>query len=737
MPSRTSAAAAAARPTPATRRRGRPSAVAQHFSELFEGASDMIVINDRKGRLVAANRAAREFGGYTQDDIERGMSLADVIPADEVEAVMALTRHALDGLPISEVYEREVLRRDGVRRFVELRSNVLRRRGRPWALQTIGRDVTEQTEAVAFQAGLLQASQALLTAQSVDEIGRVICEQASRVLQVDGAYLWLRRGDELIGCAAAGPNADAFVGSRRSLSDTLVGRMCRASDVDVLVVNDFARSLYAGEREQTLGVQALLAIPLRRSGPPVGVLIFTDSHNPRRFTRMLHERAMIFGAQITVAIESALAREREEEEGHISAALLRVARDIRESLEATAVLPQIARSAREVLQCDWAAVALWDAAVGALRVTTTEGWPAETAAELQLLEMRPGNLGVVKALMAGRTAEIAEPPEHVELFRRWGMSSLLAVPMSRSGRVVGVLGVGFRTRRAAFAARERRIAEGIAAQAAVAVENARLVEDLQRANRLKSEFLSAMSHELRTPLSAILGYTELLHEGLMGPLGDEQRDTLERILVNGRGLLELINMTLDASRLEAGRAPVELSECSLADILAELRIEFDARAAAGGIALAWPEEPAVPLFTDRAKLKMIARNLVDNALKFTPRGAVTVEVSYPAGGRRLCLSVRDTGIGIPADQLSTVFEMFRQLGVAREPARAGVGLGLHLVRRYSQLLGGDVSVTSTPGAGSIFTIDIPSRLGPAAGAGTAGSLPDEWLHGAKSDNLLG
>jgi signal transduction histidine kinase len=243
------------------------------------------------------------------------------------------------------------------------------------------------------------------------------------------------------------------------------------------------------------------------------------------------------------------------------------------------------------------------------------------------------------------------------------------------------------------------------------VENARLVEDLRRANRLKSEFLGAMSHELRTPLSAILGYTELLQEGLMGPLVTEQSEALERILVNGRGLLELINMTLDANRLEAGRAAVEPSECCLADICTELRSEFDTRAAAAGVALRWPEQPAVALFTDRAKLKVVVRNLVDNALKFTPHGAVTVGVSYTEGGGRLRLSVQDTGIGIPADALSTVFEMFRQLGAARWSARGGVGLGLHLVRRYTELLGGEVTVESTPGAGSTFAIEVPTRLG--------------------------
>jgi PAS domain S-box-containing protein len=691
------------------RARAPQRAASQHFRELFENANDIILINDRQGRIVAANRAAREFGGYTLAEVERGVSLRDVLPAHEFEAAMIVTQRALDGLPIPEMYEREVMLRDGGRRFVELRSNVLRRRGRPWALQTIGRDVTEKKNAAALQASLLTVSQALLTAQSLDELGRVICEEASRVLQVDGAYLWLRRGDELVGCAAAGLLAHEFTGERRSLSDSVVGQIYRAADV--LVINDVQHSLYAGELARESGVQAMLAVPLRRSGPPVGVLIFTDSQNPRRFTRTVHDQAVIFGAQTTVAIESALAREREEEERLVSVALLRVTRDIRESLEEAAVLPQIAHSAREVLLCDWTAVALWDAVRGGFRVTMTEGWSAAAAEELQLLDLRPGSLTAIDTLVAHQTLEVTEPRGRVELYRRWGISSFLAVPMLRGGRVVGALVAGFHERCGPFSTRERRIAEGIAAQAAVAVENARLVEDLRRANRLKSEFLGTMSHELRTPLSAILGYAELLHEGVMGQLDAEQHRAIERVLVNGRGLLELINITLDVNRLEAGRTAVEVSEFSLDELFAELRSEYAARPATDAVPLVWPEAcTPVQLCTDRGKLKVVIRNLVDNALKFTAHGSVTVRVRYNADLERLRVSVRDTGVGIPPEALTTIFEMFRQLDGTRGSSRGGVGLGLYLVRRYTELLGGEVTVESVPGEGSTFVIDIPVRI---------------------------
>jgi len=676
------------------------------FGELFENASDIILLNDREGRVVAANRAAREFGGYSAEEVARGIHLRDVLAPADCEAAMLLTQRALDGLPIPEVYEREAVLRDGSHRRVELRSNVLRRSGQAPLLQTIGRDVTEQKESAAFHASLLQVSQALLTAQSLDELGRVICEEAGRVLHVDGAYLWLRRDDVLMGCAAAGRNAGEFVGIRRSLQDSFIGQMYRASDV--LVVNDFQHSLYGSEPARRFGVQALLAAPLRRGGAPLGVLVFTDTVNPRRFTGTLRERALIFAAQTTVAIESALAREREEEEGLISTALFRVSRALRESLEEHAVVREIARGARTAVRADWSFVSLYDEHSGALRVAVTEGWPTETAAELQLVDFHPQHYPELQPLLAHQTVEVREPPRD-ELYARWQVSSFMSVPMVRANRLIGAVTIGYRERRGPFSARQRRIGEGIALQAAVAVENARLVADLQRANRLKSEFLGTMSHELRTPLNAILGYADLMRDGALGAVGTEQEEALARILINGRALLELINMTLDVNRLEAGRVTVSAAEFSLDDLFAELRNEFGVRARAG-VTLSWPDRMARPnLFTDHGKLKAVLRNLVDNALKYTEHGSVTVRVNE-VSAERIAVAVQDTGVGIPDSALGSIFDMFRQLDGALRPARGGVGLGLYVVRRYTELLGGSVTVDSVVGNGSAFTVEIPRQL---------------------------
>jgi signal transduction histidine kinase len=292
------------------------------------------------------------------------------------------------------------------------------------------------------------------------------------------------------------------------------------------------------------------------------------------------------------------------------------------------------------------------------------------------------------------------------------MSSFYAAPMVRGGRIVGAFVAGFHSRRGHFSSKEKRIAVGIAAQAAVAVENARLVEALQSANALKSEFLGTMSHELRTPLNAILGYTDLMREELLGPLTEDQRQALARMHVNSRTLLELINMTLDVNRLEVGRVAVRPSHFRLAELLDEIAREVETRID-GAVAVIWPKDSSIlpELDTDRGKLKIVLRNLVDNALKFTPQGSVTVAVT--ADDHTVTIAVSDTGIGIAAADITKIFEIFHQVRSDNRSLTSGVGLGLYLVRRYCDLLGASVQVRSSLGCGSTFSVELPT--GTAAG----------------------
>jgi signal transduction histidine kinase len=235
----------------------------------------------------------------------------------------------------------------------------------------------------------------------------------------------------------------------------------------------------------------------------------------------------------------------------------------------------------------------------------------------------------------------------------------------------------------------------------------------EMADRTKSEFLAAMSHELRTPLNVIFGYTDILLDGGYGSLTDKQADIVQRIDKNAHMLFDLISMVLDLNRLEAGRLPVEITAVRVADFLQDLALETQCLREQSGLEFVWRVPDSLPtLHTDPGKLKVVLKNLMVNAVKFTSHGCITVEASYRENG--IEISVTDTGVGIPPEDLSLIFEAFRQAKETSKNAIGGVGLGLHIVQRFLELLGGNISVESKVGRGSIFRVWIPCNRNPVS-----------------------
>jgi len=232
-------------------------------------------------------------------------------------------------------------------------------------------------------------------------------------------------------------------------------------------------------------------------------------------------------------------------------------------------------------------------------------------------------------------------------------------------------------------------------------------EELQRANSLKSEFLANMSHELRTPLNAIIGFSELLLDRTFGDLTPDQRGYSTDILSSGRHLLALINDILDLSKIEAGKMRLAREVFEVGIVVEEAMALLRVEAGRKGIDLVSEIlEPYALLDADRSKVKQVMSNLLSNAVKFTPPGG-RVALSASRAGDRLLIEVEDTGIGIHPDDQQRIFEAFTQVDGSLARQYQGTGLGLTLVKRFAEMHGGRVSLTSTPGTGSRFGVEIP------------------------------
>jgi signal transduction histidine kinase len=297
---------------------------------------------------------------------------------------------------------------------------------------------------------------------------------------------------------------------------------------------------------------------------------------------------------------------------------------------------------------------------------------------------------------------------------RAGYRALLAVPLVREDHLLGGLTV-IRKATGLFAPEVVELLRTFATQSTLAIQNARLfleIEDksrqLEAASRHKSEFLANMSHELRTPLNAIIGFSEVLMQRMFGELNAKQEEYLKDIYESGRHLLSLINDILDLSKIEAGRMELELTDFDLPTAIDSALTLVRERATRRGIALQKTLDTRVgPIQADERKVRQVVLNLLSNAIKFTPEGGRIEVRAMPVDGS-VEVSVTDTGVGIAPEDQEAVFEEFRQVG-SSAAKQEGTGLGLALCRKFVELHGGTIRVTSAVGAGSTFTFRLPVR----------------------------
>lgn len=325
-----------------------------------------------------------------------------------------------------------------------------------------------------------------------------------------------------------------------------------------------------------------------------------------------------------------------------------------------------------------------------------------------------------RAVMKGSPVQMQEVAMDVsyalkELILAEGYHALAGVPIVRGGRVIGGIALG-RRRAGKFTDDEMELLETFANGSAIAIDHARLFHEveqknlaLQQASQQKSAFLANMSHELRTPMNAILGFTDLLLDGIYGDLSDQVRTPIDQIHSNGRHLLQLINDILDLSKIEAGRIELTLGEYSTDDVVAAVLTTATPLAQEKGLALTAAVEGKIgPCFGDGKRMFQVLLNLVGNAVKFTRQGKV--EVAAAAANGHVQYTVKDTGIGIPPEQLESIFDEFGQGDPSVAKEFGGTGLGLAIAKRFVTMHGGRIWAESTPSVGSIFHVVVPQRV---------------------------
>jgi signal transduction histidine kinase len=476
---------------------------------------------------------------------------------------------------------------------------------------------------------------------------------------------------------------------------------------------------------QTMGFRATLCVPILRDSGPVGAII-VHRQEIRRFTEAEIGLLRTFADQAVIAIENARLFEEVQARNRDLTALSEVGRAVSSTLDLRVVLKTIVERAVELSETDGGSIFYYRQETGRFELGETTGLDQEVVAKFRKLDISARETGQGEAIAKRQPLQIADLSKRTtnplrDASLEAGLRAALVVPLLGGEGPLGTL-VVWRRQQGEFSEAIAGLMQSFADQSAIALENARLFEEIARksreleiASQHKSQFVANMSHELRTPLAAMLGYAELLQEGIYGALPEKSLPILTRIRSNGKHLLGLINTILDISKIEAGQFKLNIGEYALGSIVETVMVATESLAATKKLALKTEVAKGMPHgLGDEQRLTQVLLNLVGNAIKFTDAGEVCIAAGAANG--HFTVSVSDTGPGIPAEECERVFEKFRQVDSSNTRAKGGTGLGLSIAREIVEMHGGHIWVESTIGEGSTFRMELPLRAATATGA---------------------
>lgn len=680
----------------------------EHYRDLVETMEDVLYVVSPEGRVTMLNSAfERQLGWKREEWVGKHFS-AFIHPEDLPVAAEAQQRVLEGEKPIA--VEMRFRASSGRWKVGELRVRPRRSGGKITGVIGVGRDMTARSRSERYNRTLLSVAKDVAGNLELGAIFQRCLPPIVEALECNGAMIFREEPDLEVSRAVADfgldPMRSALLKEMRfARGIPFDGRLARGETVYLSEPSEAPVEIVATVMEP-LGIGSLVAAPLYSSGHFYGCVAAwrTDFQG---FDAAGIALAEATARLLTSAIGAAELFRLKKEEGRREAIQGRIAEDMISSVDAPLLLERLCRATREALGCDVALTFLFDADHDEFVASGHSGnipapWEAMRAIRIRRASV-PKTIGRIERI---GLAHVGQSDSELSAFLRlYGVSGCMLVPLQRGAHLLGVLAVGRRGERTGFNAVDQRVASRIARIASLGLSNADLVAQLERANALKSEFVASMSHELRTPLNVIIGYSDLLLDGVFGDLSEEQIDTVKRLSQSAGNLGELVNATLDLSRLESGRIEVDTADVAVGQIVREI-VEAPMEPTPG-VEFVQNIGPNLGFIrTDPGKLKVVIGNLLSNAFKFTESG--TVALSIEKCDQDVVFSIADTGPGIPEELHDAVFESFRQGDGSASRRHGGVGLGLYIVRQLLGVLRGSIVLESVVGEGTTFHVTIPA-----------------------------